>query len=99
LHVENLTKVYTASDSGGGIRDLGFDVAAGEFYTLLGPSGCGKTTTLRSIAGLEEPSSGRMTIANQVVFDADARVFVPANQRSLGMAFQSRSAAHTSELQ
>ena len=40
-----------------------FDVTAGEFYTLLGPSGCGKTTTLRSVAGLEEPSSGRMTIA------------------------------------
>src|ERR1051326_2087358 len=89
MHVENLTKVYAAGDSGGGIRDLGFDVAAGEFYTLLGPSGCGKTTTLRSVAGLEEPSAGRMTIANQMVFDADARVFVPANQRSLGMVFQS----------
>jgi iron(III) transport system ATP-binding protein len=89
LHVENLTKVYTADESGGGIRHIGFDVAAGEFYTLLGPSGCGKTTTLRCVAGLEEPSSGRMTIASQVVFDANARVFVPANQRSLGMVFQS----------
>jgi iron(III) transport system ATP-binding protein len=89
LHVENLTKVYTVGESGGGIRNLGFEVAAGEFYTLLGPSGCGKTTTLRSIAGLEEPSSGRITIADQLVFDADARVFVPANQRSLGMVFQS----------
>jgi iron(III) transport system ATP-binding protein len=89
LHVENLTKLYAPGESGGGIRDLSFDVAAGEFYTLLGPSGCGKTTTLRSVAGLEEPSSGRMTIADQVIFDAAKGVFVPANQRRLGMVFQS----------
>jgi iron(III) transport system ATP-binding protein len=89
LHVENLTKLYAPGESGGGIRDLSFDVAAGEFYTLLGPSGCGKTTTLRSVAGLEEPSSGRMTIADQVIFDGAKGVFVPANQRRLGMVFQS----------
>jgi iron(III) transport system ATP-binding protein len=89
LHVENLTKLYAPGDSGGGVRHVNFDVAAGEFYTLLGPSGCGKTTTLRSVAGLEEPSSGRMTIANQVIFDSANGVFVPANQRRLGMVFQS----------
>jgi iron(III) transport system ATP-binding protein len=89
LHVENLTKLYAPGESGGGIRDLSFDVVAGEFYTLLGPSGCGKTTTLRSVAGLEEPSSGRMTIADQVIFDAAKGIFVPANQRRLGMVFQS----------
>jgi iron(III) transport system ATP-binding protein len=89
LHVENLTKLYALGESGGGIRDLSFDVAAGEFYTLLGPSGCGKTTTLRSVAGLEEPSSGRMTIADQVIFDSEKGIFVPANQRRLGMVFQS----------
>jgi iron(III) transport system ATP-binding protein len=89
LHVENLTKLYAPGESGGGIRDLSFDVAAGEFYTLLGPSGCGKTTTLRSVAGLEEPSSGRMTIADQVIFDSGNGIFVPANQRQLGMVFQS----------
>ena len=89
LHVENLTKLYAPGESGGGIRNIGFDVAAGEFYTLLGPSGCGKTTTLRSVAGLEEPSSGRMTIADQVIFDSAKGIFVPANQRRLGMVFQS----------
>ena len=89
LHVENLTKLYAPGESGGGIRGLNFDVAAGEFYTLLGPSGCGKTTTLRSVAGLEEPSFGRMTIANQVIFDSTNGIFVPANQRRLGMVFQS----------
>ena len=89
LHVENLTKVYSRDDKAGGIRNLGFHVAAGEFYTLLGPSGCGKTTTLRSVAGLEEPSSGRMTLGGEVIFDAEKRVFVPADQRRLGMVFQS----------
>ena len=88
LLVENLTKLYAAEDSGG-IRDVSFEVAAGEFYTLLGPSGCGKTTTLRSVAGLEEPSSGRVTLANRVIFDFEKGVFVPANQRKLGMVFQS----------
>ena len=89
LHVENLTKLYAPGESGGGIRGLSFDVTAGEFYTLLGPSGCGKTTTLRSVAGLEEPSAGRMTIADQVIFDAAKGIFVPANHRRLGMVFQS----------
>jgi iron(III) transport system ATP-binding protein len=87
--VENLTKLYAPGESGGGIRSVSFDVADGEFYTLLGPSGCGKTTTLRSVAGLEEPSSGRMTIAGQVIFDSGKGLFVPANQRRLGMVFQS----------
>jgi iron(III) transport system ATP-binding protein len=88
LRVENLTKVYAAGD-GAGARDLSFEVADREFFTLLGPSGCGKTTTLRVIAGLEEPSSGRLTLSDRVIFDFDARVFVPANQRRLGMVFQS----------
>jgi iron(III) transport system ATP-binding protein len=89
LHVENLTKVYSPGGSGGGIRDIGFDVTAGEFYTLLGPSGCGKTTTLRCIAGLEEPSSGRMLIEDRVIFDSAKAIFMPAYQRRLGMVFQS----------
>jgi iron(III) transport system ATP-binding protein len=88
LQVENLTKLYAAKDSGG-IRDIGFEVAAGEFYTLLGPSGCGKTTTLRSVAGLEEPSGGRVTLEDRVIFDFAKGIFVPANERRLGMVFQS----------
>ena len=89
LQVEDLTKLYALDESGGGIQNVGFEVAAGEFYTLLGPSGCGKTTTLRAVAGLEEPSSGRVTLENQVIFDFERGVFVPANQRRLGMVFQS----------
>jgi iron(III) transport system ATP-binding protein len=89
LQVENLTKLYAPSEGAGGVRNIGFDVAAGEFYTLLGPSGCGKTTTLRCVAGLEEPASGRITLDGRVIFDSATDALVPTNQRRLGMVFQS----------
>ncbi|MGZ3361075.1 MAG: ABC transporter ATP-binding protein, partial [Xanthobacteraceae bacterium] len=89
LQVESLTKVYSPGENGGGIRNIGFDVTAGEFYTLLGPSGCGKTTTLRAVAGLEVPTAGRMTLEGRTIFDSGKGVFMPANQRRLGMVFQS----------
>ena len=43
-------------------HDVSFEVPQGKLFTLLGPSGCGKTTTLRSIAGLERPRSGEITV-------------------------------------
>lgn len=58
------------------------------FVTLLGPSGCGKTTTLRMIAGLETPTSGRIEIGDQVVFDSNLGINVPANKRHVGFLFQ-----------
>ena len=64
-------------------------MAASEFVTLLGPSGCGKTTTLRCIAGLETISEGEIRINDRVVSDAAQAVFVPPNERHLGMVFQS----------
>jgi iron(III) transport system ATP-binding protein len=66
-----------------------FDVQPGELFTLLGPSGCGKTTTLRSIAGLERPDSGTISIGGEALFDASRGIRVPANDRHLGMVFQS----------
>jgi iron(III) transport system ATP-binding protein len=70
-------------------QDVNIDVPEGHFFTLLGPSGCGKTTTLRSIAGLERPNAGDITVGDVVVFSARRRVFVPPNQRGFGMVFQS----------
>ena len=58
------------------------------FVTLLGPSGCGKTTTLRMIAGLETPTTGRITIGDQVVFDSEKGINIPANKRKVGFLFQ-----------
>lgn len=71
------------------IDGLDLDIAEGEFVTLLGPSGCGKTTTLRSIAGLETPDSGRISIGDKIVTCIETGVALPPNKRSLGMVFQS----------
>ena len=71
------------------IQAISFDVAEGEFVTLLGPSGCGKTTTLRCIAGLDTPNGGSITINGTTVSDADNNQFVPPHRRDLGMVFQS----------
>ena len=70
------------------VDDLDLVIADNAFVTLLGPSGCGKTTTLRMIAGLETPTSGRITIGDQVVFDSALGINVPANKRKVGFLFQ-----------
>jgi iron(III) transport system ATP-binding protein len=73
------------------VHDVSFEVKEGELFTLLGPSGCGKTTTLRSIAGLEKPDSGTIAVGDRVMFSAGSgrSINMPANQRGLGMVFQS----------
>ena len=70
------------------VEDLSLTIKDNSFVTLLGPSGCGKTTTLRMIAGLETPTSGRITIGDQVVFDSKMGINVPANKRRVGFLFQ-----------
>jgi iron(III) transport system ATP-binding protein len=91
LSVRNLTKTYPGPDGAPvtAIGGISFDVAKGEFFTLLGPSGCGKTTTLQCLAGLETPSSGAIEMAGRAVYCSERRVLVPANRRNLGMVFQS----------
>ena len=70
------------------VDDLDLVIEDNSFVTLLGPSGCGKTTTLRMVAGLETPTSGRITIGDKVVFDSDLGINVPANKRKVGFLFQ-----------
>ncbi len=65
------------------VDDLDLDIAEGEFFTLLGPSGCGKTTTLRMVAGFEEPTAGTIQIDGQDVVD------LPAHKRPTNTVFQS----------
>ena len=71
------------------VDNIDLAVEHGEFVTLLGPSGCGKTTTLRMVAGLERNDTGRIMIGDRIVSDAAAGLFVPPDQRNLGMVFQS----------
>jgi iron(III) transport system ATP-binding protein len=86
IKISNLTKSYGSATV---IDGLDLDIAEGEFITLLGPSGCGKTTTLRSVAGLETPDTGRITIGDKIVTCMQTGVALPPNKRSLGMVFQS----------
>ena len=70
------------------VDDLSMVIQDNAFVTLLGPSGCGKTTTLRMIAGLETPTSGRITIGDKVVFDSALGINIPASKRKVGFLFQ-----------
>ena len=70
-------------------QDVSFDVPEGKLFTLLGPSGCGKTTTLRSIAGLEKPVAGSITVNGNTLYSSAQKIFIPPNKRGFGMVFQS----------
>ncbi len=83
--LENVTKRW---DRFYGVDNLTLTIKDNAFVTLLGPSGCGKTTTLRMIAGLETPTSGRITIGDTVVFDSERGINIPANKRKVGFLFQ-----------
>src|SRR5205085_1646281 len=91
LKVTSLFTEY-ASEHGAVVKaaqDVSFEVPEGKLFTLLGPSGCGKTTTLRSIAGLERPSSGEIEVAGRTVYSSNRRIFIAPNKRNFGMVFQS----------
>src|SRR5580698_5931695 len=78
--LDQVDKVYPGGVKG--VDGLNLTVADGEFMVLVGPSGCGKTTALRSIAGLEEITSGSITIGGRVVND------LPPKDRDIAMVFQ-----------
>jgi len=79
VRLASITKHYGATVA---VHEFDLEVADGEFVTLLGPSGCGKTTTLRMIAGLVEPTGGR------VWFDDQDVTFLPPRARHIGFVFQ-----------
>src|SRR5215204_5132606 len=79
IRVESLRKVFTEFIA---VQDSNFVVADGEFFVMLGPSGCGKTTTLRMIAGLELPTSGRILLGGEDVTMRRAR------ERDIAFVFQ-----------
>ena len=78
--LDGLSKRYGDVEA---VSELSLEIPAGRFYSLLGPSGCGKTTTLRMIAGFEEPSAGRVLIGGADVTDT------PAHRRPVNTVFQS----------
>ena len=71
------------------VDNLSLDIRHGEVFALLGPSGCGKTTTLRQIAGLDQPDEGEIRLRDTVLVSAAQNIFVPPQKRNMGMVFQS----------
>ncbi len=70
------------------VKDINLEIQDKEFVSFLGPSGCGKTTTLRMIAGFDPPSMGEISIGGRVVSSVKERIFVPPEERKIGMVFQ-----------
>lgn len=87
VRLEHVCKTYPGGTQA--VKDLSVEIREGEVFTLLGPSGCGKTTTLRMIAGLERPDEGSILFGDQPIVVTGRRLFVPPNQRNVGMVFQS----------
>ena len=79
IRIDGVTKVFGRQTA---VDNVSFDIPGGEFFSMLGPSGCGKTTTLRMIAGFEEPTSGRIILEGQDVS------YVPPAKRNVNMVFQ-----------
>jgi iron(III) transport system ATP-binding protein len=90
IRLRNLSMTYrTAQAVERALKAISLDVAEGQFYTLLGPSGCGKTTTLRCVAGLEQPDAGEIMIGGETVYSSQRNVWVEPHDRHIGMVFQS----------
>ena len=89
IKIRNVSKYYY---SGGktikALDDVNLSIPANKIFTLLGPSGCGKTTLLRCIVGLESPDTGEIEIGGDMVLSTEKNIFIPTENRGLGMVFQ-----------
>ena len=88
IELSSVTKRYPAATTNA-VDDLDLVIDDGDFMCVLGPSGCGKTTTLRMIAGLEQPTAGLISVGDRVLDSVERGVFVPPERREMGLVFQS----------
>jgi iron(III) transport system ATP-binding protein len=86
LEFRDVTKYFGSNPA---VDRVSFSIETGEIFTLLGPSGCGKTTTLRLVAGLEEPDGGEIRVNGEPVAAPGQGVFIAPDKRQMGMVFQS----------
>jgi iron(III) transport system ATP-binding protein len=90
VEVRDLVKRFQRADGAvvNAVDHVSFDVLPGQMVVLVGPSGCGKTTLLRSIAGLEHPDSGTISIHGETYYSSEQRIDVPPERRRVSMVFQ-----------
>ena len=90
IDIESLRKTFTTgADPVQAVDGVDLHVDEKEFFVLLGLSGSGKTTLLRCVAGLEKPEGGEVRLGEQIVSSAERGIFIPPEDRALGMVFQS----------
>jgi iron(III) transport system ATP-binding protein len=90
ISIRSLRKAFkTAADSVQAVDGIDLHVQEKEFFVLLGLSGSGKTTLLRCVAGLEKPEGGEILLGPQIVSSAERGIFIPPEDRAIGMVFQS----------
>ena len=89
--LSHVTKTFTTKTLGTvtAVNDFNLTIKEGECFSFLGPSGCGKTTTLRMIAGFEDLSQGEIHLCGKPVSIKSKNLYVPPEDRGLGMVFQS----------
>ena len=90
ISITGLRKNYQSGDRAvAALQGIDLEVPRGEFFVLLGPSGSGKTTLLRSVAGLEKPDGGEISLNGKIVFSSNQGISEPPEAREIGMVFQS----------
>ncbi|RLV54553.1 ABC transporter ATP-binding protein [Aeromicrobium phragmitis] len=90
VRASNVIKTYPGKDGlVTALKGVSVEIPQGEMAVLLGPSGCGKTTLLRSIAGLERPEGGEISVSGRTVYSSDHKVYLPPERRAVSMVFQS----------
>jgi iron(III) transport system ATP-binding protein len=90
ISIAGLRKNFQSGDHAvAALAGIDLEVAQGEFFVLLGPSGSGKTTLLRSVAGLEKPDQGEISLNGKIVFSSGRKIATYPEEREIGMVFQS----------
>ena len=86
ISIKGLRKNFQSGDQVvAALQGIDLEVERGEFFVLLGPSGSGKTTLLRSVAGLEKPDGGEISLNGKTVFSSSRRISEPPEAREIGM--------------